>query len=99
MAVNMGMEMPFAAKARVEESLRKARDSEELTASGVGNGHVVYSLDMGSLAQLLDRGDEASGARVQSVLWQGLVIGLAPCDSFGMLLGSVSGGFTIGNKP
>jgi len=51
---------------------------------GVGNGHVVDSLDMRCLSQTFDRSNEAFDARVQCVLGYRLVVCFAP--SYGLVI-------------
>ena len=68
-------------------------------ASLVGDGQDVDGADVGGLAEVLDRRDEALGPGVQLVLGLGPVVGGTPFLRLGELLRGVTGGFREGDEP
>ncbi len=68
-------------------------------ASLVGDGQDVDGADVGGLAEMLDRRDEALGPGVQLVPGLGPVVGGTPFLRLGELLRSETGGFREGDEP
>ena len=59
--------------------------SHEVLTSRIGYCYIIHGLDLGCTTKLFDRSDKSFGSRMQRVTWNGLVMGFAPLDSFGML--------------
>lgn len=68
MSVNVNVKSVGAAEHRTRQRLPKGWSDEKSVAFGIGDGHVVYGSDVRRLSQVIDRGDEATGAWIQSVL-------------------------------
>lgn len=87
-------------QARRAQRRPKGRRGLPLRALLVGDGDVVDGLDVrGALADLLHRGDEALGARVQQVLRLRAALARAKGRGLGVLGGREARGFAEGDEP
>ena len=68
------------------ERLPHGRRSLPVATALVGNGHVVDCLDVGCRAQVLNRGDESFGPRIQEMFGLWPVLGSAPLLGLEILL-------------
>lgn len=81
------------------DGVPEGRGGLEPAAAAVGDGEVVDGLDMGSVAHVLDGGDEALCARVEQVLGLGPAVGLAPLLHLSVLLRREARRLAEGDEP
>lgn len=87
------------AQARDAQGVPHGRHLLEITASPVQDGHVVHSLDVWCLAEVLDRGDEALGAGIQEMHGMGAVGLLTPCQRLLILMLAEASGLAEADEP